>query len=68
MNYHLKVLMTNHKPETIKWALAQCLRRPKEAELVVAAIEKNERMRPTILDGLRELARIKPHIRPKELQ
>ena len=68
MNYPLKVLIANHKPEVIKWALAQCLLRPSEAKQVVAAIEKNEKLRPTILDGLRELFRTKPHLRPKELQ
>lgn len=68
MNYYLSVLVNNHKPEIIKWALAQCLAHPKNAQQVVEAIQPNRNLRAPVLDGLRMLAKTKPHLWPKELQ
>jgi hypothetical protein len=68
MSDALAYLLKHHQPHVIKWALGQCLRYPKQAKDVVATMEPNEAARPSVLNGLRTLAKMKPEARPESVR
>lgn len=60
-----RYVLERHRPAVIRWAVAQCLKRPAEAPAVVAHLEPNEAARDTVLRGLRHFAKRPQDIPPE---